>query len=376
MDIALHDTYYVVAQMGLNYLSSNSNFYKNNSATDYMLETIFFEYYLLFIYTFYLYKLDVSKNRVSSFLLNSQNNDTTIGSKLMNIQSAENCKGFSETVRQLPITEDYKFWSWFAGILDGDGNFDIRINPSTNNRVLKQIRIKLHNRDIRILTRIQNYLHIGRIRKNKNKPYSIYTVSTKESMIRIIKNINGLIRVKVPGFKEACNLFNIDYIEANYNIGLYDPYFAGLVDTDGSIVFNYAGNRIECNLEFQFNEYTSKLNFNNTILNCKPTILIRKKSSSKGGSKDLTSIAFKFQNVNTMLFLYDYFMHNRLYSDMKFYRVSKIKPFIEIRKYKTSTRHSVQHKIYSDFVIDWIKYENPLWFKVPFVYKYLSYENK
>ena len=55
--------------------------------------------------------------------------------------------------------------------MDGDGNFDIRINPTTNNRVLKQIRIKLHNRDIRILTRIQNYLHIGRIRKNKNKPY-------------------------------------------------------------------------------------------------------------------------------------------------------------------------------------------------------------
>ena len=171
-------------------------------------------------------------------------------------------------------------------------------------------------------------------------------------MIRIIKNINGLIRVKVPGFKEACNLFNIVYIEANYNIGLYDPYFAGLVDTDGTIVFNYAGNRIECNLEFQYNEFTSKLNFNNTILNCKPTNIIRKKSCSKGGSKDFTSIAFKFQNVNTMLFLYDYFMHNRLYSDMKFYRVSKIKPFIEIRKYKNSTRHSVEHKIYSDFVID------------------------
>ena len=171
-------------------------------------------------------------------------------------------------------------------------------------------------------------------------------------MMHIIKNINGLIRVKVPGFKEACNLFNIVYIEANYNIGLYDPYFAGLVDTDGTIVFNYAGNRIECNLEFQYNEFTSKLNFNNTILNCKPTNIIRKKSCSKGGSKDFTSIAFKFQNVNTMLFLYDYFMHNRLYSDMKFYRVSKIKPFIEIRKYKTSTRHSVEHKIYSDFVID------------------------
>ena len=44
----------------------------------------------------------------------------------MDTQSAENCKGFSETARQLPGIEDYKFWNWFAGIIDGDGNFDIR----------------------------------------------------------------------------------------------------------------------------------------------------------------------------------------------------------------------------------------------------------
>ena len=98
LDIAFHDTYYVVAQMGLNKI--------NYFATDYMLETILFVYCLLFIYTFFLYKLDVSKNNI---LLNSQNNDTTISSKFMNIQSAENCKGFSETVRQLPDLEDYKF---------------------------------------------------------------------------------------------------------------------------------------------------------------------------------------------------------------------------------------------------------------------------
>ena len=350
LDIAFHDTYYVVAQMGQNNLSSIKNYF----ATDYMLETIFFVYCLLFINTFYLYKLDVSR---INFLLNSQNNDTTISSKLMNIQSAENCKGFSETARQLPDIEDYKFWNWFAGIIDGDGNFDIRLDSTGNKRVLKQIRIKLHNRDIRILKRIQDYLHMGRIRTDKNKPYSIYIVSTKETMMYILKNINGLIRLKVPGFKEACNLYNVDYIEANYNLGLYDPYFAGLVDTDGSIVFNYAGNRIECNLEFQNNEYTSKLNFDNTILNCKPTVIKRKRSSGLAGSKDLTSIAFKFQNVNNMLFIYDYFMHNRLYCDMKFYRVTKIKSFIDIRKYKTSPINSVEHKIYSDFMIDWIKHK-------------------
>jgi hypothetical protein len=393
LDIAFHDTYYVVAQLGQNNSSSTlpsvglslsyglegGEKVNNYFATDYMLETVLpfvltkEVNYLPFINTSYLYKLDASRK---NFPLNGKNDNITISYKLMHTQSAENCKEFSETVRQLPDTEDYKFWNWFAGVIDGDGNFDIRKDLTGSKRVLKQIRIKLHNRDIRILTRIQNYLHIGRIRADKNKPYSIYIISTKESMMYILKNINGLIRIKVPGFKEACKLYHINYIEANYNIGLYDPYFAGLVDTDGSIVFNYAGNRIECNLEFQFNEYTSKLNFNNTILNCKPTIIKRKKSSDLVKSKDFTSIAFKFQNVNNMLFIYDFFMHNRLYCDMKFYRVSKIKPFIEIRKYKTSPKHSLEHKIYSNFVIDWIKYDNPLWYKVPFVNKYLLYKDE
>ena len=352
--------------MGLNNLSSF-----NYSATDYMLEPILFLYYLLFINMFYLDSawafLDVSKK---IFLLNSQNNNTKSLQEL-NIQSAENCKGFSETIRQLPVKEDSKFWNWFAGIIDGDGNFDIRKIPNSNKKVLKQIRIKLHNRDIRILRRIQDHLHIGRIRADKNKPYSIYIVSTKETMMYILKNLNGLIRIKVPGFKEACSLYNIDFIVANYNIGLCDPYYAGLIDTDGSIVFNYAGNRIECNLEFQYNEYTSKLNFENTILNSKPTVIIRNKSSRLNGKKNFTSIAFKFQNVGNMSFIYDYFMHNRLYSDIKFYRVSKIKPFMEIRVYKTSNKGTIEHKIYSDFVLDWIKYKNPLWYKAPFVNKYL-----
>jgi hypothetical protein len=176
-------------------------------------------------------------------------------------------------------------------------------------------------------------------------------VSTKETMKYVLEHLNGLIRLKVPSFKEACLLHNIDYIEADYNIKLYDPYYAGLIDTDGSIVFNYAGNRIECNLELEYNEYSSKLNFDNTLLNTKPAVVKRKRSSDIK-EREFSSIAFKFQNVNNMLFIYDYFMKNRLYSDMKFYRVSKIKPFMEIRGYKTSTKGTAEHKIYSDFVLN------------------------
>jgi hypothetical protein len=393
LDISLHDSYYVVAQMGLNSASSLIYELKHYYATDYMLGTVLYGICLLFINMLYL-KLDVNKkSKNGDFLLNSENNKVSINNKWVTIlpahrfistQSAGNLRfgtsGSSETTRQLPGTEDYKFWNWFAGVIDGDGNFDIRFRERSLGsasklpkvKVLKQIRIKLHNRDIRILTRIQNYLHIGRIRAEAKKPYSSYIVSTKQEMVFIINNLNGAIRLKAHSFEEACKLYDIEYKEASYKIGANDPYFAGLVDTDGSIVYNYAGNRIECNLELKYNIYSSKLNFDEVIPYCKPYVIIRNKSSIAKTEAKFPSIAFKFQNVENMVFIYDYFMKNRLFCDMKFYRVSKIKGFIEIKKFKCSPKNSIEHKIYSDFMIDFIRYDNPLWHKVPFVTKYLS----
>jgi hypothetical protein len=361
LDIAFHDTYYVVAQMGLNNLCS---------AVDYMLGIMFLVYYLLFNFN-YLLKIDVSRS--FNLLLNSENNNNTVIMNKMhytNIQSAENCQEFSETIRQLSnVNEenDSNFYNWFAGIIDGDGNFDIR-KDSSNRHILKSIRIKLHNRDVRILTRIQNYLHIGRIRADKNKPHSLYIVSTQKEMKFLITRLNGLIRIKRPGFEKACTFFNIDFKEPDYNIGAFDPYFSGLIDTDGSIVFNFTGNRIECNLEFKYNNYTKKLNFENTIPHYKPYILIRKHKNKKIG-KEYESIAFRYQTVKGMMYLYEFFMKNRLYSDFKFYRVTKIKEFILIRNYNKEPKDSIEFKIYSDFLLDWIQYRNPLWTKIPFVEK-------
>jgi Cytochrome C and Quinol oxidase polypeptide I/LAGLIDADG endonuclease len=416
IDLAFHDTYYVVGLiMALN---------KNCLEIDCMQGTIFLVYYLLFKFN-YLLKIDASQS--FKLLLNSENNNNTVilnNNQYTNIQSAENClplrrngrlvirvpaffnkrgkrkilKGFSETIRQLSnynkpsfkldgndglinhisslneITNksfsndrDYYFYNWFAGIIDGDGNFDVR-KDAVNGFKLKAIAIKLHNRDVRILTRIQDFLHMGRIRADKNKPYSRYIVSTKKEMEYIINKLNGLIRLKIPGFKKSCTYFNIKFKEPNYKIGPFDPYFAGLIDTDGSIVFNYSGNRIECNLEFQYNEYTRKLNFEDTIPFYKPNVILRKQKS-KQTNKEYHSIGFKFQTVKGMMPLYDFFMKNRLYSDFKFYRVTKIKEFLLIRNYNKDPKGSIEFKIYSDFLLDWVQYRNPLWMKVPFVEK-------
>jgi cytochrome c oxidase subunit 1 len=401
LDIAFHDTYYVVAQIGK---GLNNLYYY---AFDYMLETMFLGSYLLYTLLYYLIKID-EKRRHNLLSIYSENNKKPVvfnffnNTKQTNIQSAENCKGFSETIRQIskfntyneleqlkifPITSaceagerkkitfgrnisdklDCSFIHWLAGVIDGDGNFDIRkINSKL---VLKAIRIKLHNRDVRILTRIQNELHMGRIRADKNKPHSLWIISKKEEMEFLINNLNGLIRIKVDSFKKACDFLGVKFIEANYNIAAFDPYFSGLIDTDGTIVYNYSGNRIECNLEIKYNDYSKKLILDNVIPHYKPCILLRKHKSSSEGKIFFNSIAFKFQTVKGMVFLYDYFMKNRLYSDFKFYRVSKIKQFITVRDYKNDLKDSIEFKIYSNFILDWIQYRNPLWYKVAFVNK-------
>jgi hypothetical protein len=90
-----------------------------------------------------------------------------------NIESAGNCEEFSETICQLSnINEenDSNFYNKFAGIIDGNSNFDIMKDSSSLSRyILKSIKTKLDNRDVRILTGIQNYLHIGLIKADKNK---------------------------------------------------------------------------------------------------------------------------------------------------------------------------------------------------------------
>ena len=140
LDIAFHDTYYVVAQMGLDN-------YFNYFAIDYMLETVFLVYYLLFSINLNL-SLDLK-----GYTLNSENNDKSDTLTLIiclyrtDTQSAENCKGFSETIRQLSnLKQKPEFYQWLVGIQYGDVNFYEKKGPET----LKSIRVKLHNRDVSI----------------------------------------------------------------------------------------------------------------------------------------------------------------------------------------------------------------------------------
>lgn len=297
-----------------------------------------------------------------TMIIMCENNNKTIQSAGNYKPLLRAAKRSSETIRQTSGSNWFRHW--LAGVIDGDGNFDIQVKNNVER--LSSLRIKLHQRDVKILKVIQNKVHLGKIRRIKNKPYVIYVVSTKQDLNLIIRLVNGLIRLKVDGFKKACSCLNVSYVEASYDIQPNDPYFAGLIDSDGSIVFNYAGNRIECNLELQLNEVTKKLNLDKVIPHAQPSVYLRtKKNQTKG--KTFQSIAFKWQTVNGMIHVYNYFMTVRLFCDMKFYRVTRIKRFLELRNYKNYQKQSVQFQAYAKLVCDFISYQNPKWQAVGFV---------
>jgi hypothetical protein len=200
---------------------------------------------------------------------------------------------------------------------------------------------------------VQNTLHLGRIRSVPNKPHCLYIVSTQAEIKYLIERLNGLLLLKTDRIKTVCSIYNIPFKYGNYDVLPFDPYFAGLVDSDGSIVFNFTSNRIECCVELKASEDSIKLNFNHVIPHAKPSVAYRKHQSIKKveGGIEFDSICFKYQNVAHILPLYDYFMKNRLFCDFKFYRVAQIPKFLEIRHFASCHSDSLEYKRYSQFIL-------------------------
>lgn len=250
-----------------------------------------------------------------------------------------------------------RFCSWLAGVIDGDGKFDFQ------RKVLKSVRIKIHIRDVRILKRIQSMTHVGRIRTVKTS-YVMFIASSKQHMTRLLTCINGHIRIKVPNFQKACQSLNIVYMRAPDRLKPFDAYLAGLVDSNGSVGLNLNQNCINVSVEVNMSvPYVENLNLDSVIPYAKPNMVMRTTASGK------KSMRFSYESVNAMPAVYDYFHRIRLYSDFKYYRVTRIKRFLTLRHFKAYPYGSIEYRIFSEFCLDFIMYQNPQWTKVPFVEK-------
>lgn len=260
----------------------------------------------------------------------------------------------SETLRLQSI-------EYVAGVIDGDGNFDIRVVK--NIRKLKSIKIKLHIRDVRILAKVKQLLQCGRL--NYTNHLVTWTVSTQAQMRRVVELLNGHIRLKFSGFLEACHYFQILPKQPQFHILPQSTYLHGLIDTDGSVSYNYKSNRIELHLEFKRTQYSERLNLTDVI----PNATVRVNKFVKRNQTRNTiyySIRFSFDTVSNMVHVYRFVMGYRLFSDFKFYRISQIPIFLQIRHYKKEPMNSFEHRAFSKWVVNFISYMNPKYTQVSY----------
>lgn len=124
------------------------------------------------------------------------------------------------------------FNEWLAGVIDGDGCFLL----SKKGYASLEITIKL--RDVRCLNIIKQK-YGGSIKVRANQNHLRYRLHNKQGLLKLIFDINGLIRnpIRLMQLAKICEIYNICIIypkPLNYNNG----WLSGFFDTDGSVYFN------------------------------------------------------------------------------------------------------------------------------------------
>lgn len=194
-------------------------------------------------YTFYF----VNKLKFfSSFsLLNNNNNNNNLINK-------------SELFKK----KDYKFSSYLAGLIEGDGSI---IVPKSERSVkgklnYPSIQITFNLRDLPLALVIQQKLKYGSLNRKKGVNAYILTINNYEGLLLIVNIINGYMRTpKINALYKLIdwlnNRFNIKIKKLNLDNSFIgsNSWFAGFIDADGHFSVRITNNsvypKIECKFE-------------------------------------------------------------------------------------------------------------------------------
>jgi hypothetical protein len=142
-----------------------------------------------------------------------------------------------------------------------------------------------------------------------------------------------------------CFLYNITKVNPNYIIKLNEGYLSGLFDVIGSVKYSLFFYKLECQLNFNYNQFVSKLSLDYVVPNYKPIKYY--KMNSLGLCEQ---IIFQFKSLKGLMFVYIYFLQNNINSKLQFYNISKLKSLFFLDKYKTKFNiNTLEHKLYAMF---------------------------
>ena len=127
------------------------------------------------------------------------------------------------------MNKTIKFNEWLAGLIDGDGCFQL------SKKGYASLEITLSIRDKNCLYKIKKYFG-GSIKEKQGNKYLRYRLHNKKGLLKLIDSVNGLIR-------NPNRLLQLSRLAAKYNINIKNPckltyyngWLAGFLDSDGSI---------------------------------------------------------------------------------------------------------------------------------------------
>ena len=217
------------------------------------IRLIFIEiYYLLFLYPNYL-DLLIYNNNLSTF----NKMDSNIKPRVAGIPAFGGhnqiifFKSYKEEDIDDIIEEEYKeiekefeeigndnnvssdpFHEWLAGVIDGDGYFNLAKSGTA------RLNIVMNIRDKSLLHEIKHKFG-GSIYSISNANALKYQLSHKKGLINIINAINGNIRnpKRMLQMNKLCIKYNINLLFPK-PLTFYNGWYSGFIDSDGSIYIN------------------------------------------------------------------------------------------------------------------------------------------
>nr|YP_004072427.1 hypothetical protein HPOM_18 [Ogataea polymorpha]ADT63573.1 hypothetical protein HPOM_18 [Ogataea polymorpha] len=145
-----------------------------------------------------------------------------------------NKTNYKQNIENVPIknTDDYIFNTWLAGIIDGDGCFNL------SKQGYASLEITMDIRDKEVLYLMKHKLG-GSIKHRSGAKALRYRLHHKAGILDVINRINGLMR-------NSKRLVQLNKILTKYGILLKMPsdlkynsgWLAGTIDSDGSIYYN------------------------------------------------------------------------------------------------------------------------------------------
>lgn len=232
--------------------------------------------------------------------------------------------------------QNIKFNQWLAGLIDGDGCFQL------SKKGYASLEIVMETRDKHCLYLIKQKFG-GSIKLRSGINFLRYRLHHKKGLLELIQAINGEIRnpVRLIQLNKICDKYNITLNHSN--ILSYDNgWFSGFFDSDGSVYINLKSSQL----------YITASQKNKFIL--EPLVNLY------GGTIYIQKESFKWivYRKSDIIKLLDYFKINTPKSAKK-NRILAIKRYYELRELKAhlSNENSILGKAWKKFLIRWDKWE-------------------